>query len=81
MARAVSDKVTVKLNLKYVTQTVAARCYEDKRGNRQWIPKSVCPEVFKHGDKAGDVHEVMIEEWWIKQNPFEKQAAAQKELF
>ena len=68
--------MTTTLTLKLIKETPLARWYEDARGKRQWVPRSVCP----HTTKMGDIHQVKIEDWWLAANPFEKKAAKQDEL-
>jgi hypothetical protein len=65
----------VTLKLTFLGSTTLARRYRHCNGIIQWVPRSVCPKNFKHGDKAGDLHEVTIEDWWLKANPFEKPAS------
>jgi hypothetical protein len=60
------------LKLTFLGSTALARHYRHRNGISQWVPRSVCPKTFKHGDKPGDLHEVTIEDWWLKENPFEK---------
>lgn len=69
--------MTTTLKLKFIRETDLARWYENSRGVRQWVPRSVCTKTFK----AGDQHEVAIEDWWLEQNPWEKKDAAQDDLF
>jgi hypothetical protein len=59
--------VKTTLKLKCLRETELARWYEHPNGKRQWVPRSVCPRVVKLGDR----HEVTIEDWWLKQNPFD----------
>lgn len=63
---------TTVLNLRYVSRTDLALQYENHAGVRKWIPNSVCPQIYKHGNKPGDIHEVTIETWWLEQNPWDK---------
>ena len=62
------------LNLKFIKQSASgqARLYENAGGARQWIPRSVCPNMFKHPPVAGQltVHEVTVEDWWCERNPW-----------
>jgi hypothetical protein len=72
---------TTTLKLKLIQETSQARLYEKEMpsrlpGIRQWVPRSVCPRTLK----AGDNHEVDIEDWWLEQNPFTKKDGKQKEL-
>ena len=60
--------MTTVLTLKLIKETALARWYEDARGKRQWVPRSVCP----HTTKMGDIHQVKIEDWWLAENPFDK---------
>ena len=57
------------LKLKFLKETPLARFYEHPTSRvRQWVPGSVCPRTLK----LGDVHEVTLEDWWLKANPFLK---------
>ena len=74
-------KDTTTITLTFVRETPLARLYEKaaKTGTskcRQWVPRSVCPRVIQFGD----AHEVMIESWWLKANPFETKDGKQAEL-
>lgn len=64
------------LKLKLIKETDQARWYENERGIRQWVPRSVCRRTLKLGDR----HEVTIAEWWLKENPWTKKDGAQKDL-
>lgn len=68
---------TTKLELTLIRETEKARYYENARGKRQWVPRSVCPRTLK----IGKTHEVAIEDWWLAENPFEVKAQKQKDLF
>ena len=50
---------TTKLELTLIRETDKARYYENARGKRQWVPRSVCPRTLK----IGKTHEVQIEDW------------------
>lgn len=63
---------TTVLNLTYLGRTVLALHYRNSKGVEKWIPNSVCPQIFKHGNKIGDIHEVTIEDWWLEQNPWDR---------
>jgi hypothetical protein len=65
------------LNLKFIRETELAREYENSKGRRQWIPKSVCKKTLKW---TNGIHEVEIEDWWLQKNPFEKPDAPQQNL-
>ena len=67
-------KPTTQLTLTFLGSTALARHYRYENGPAQWVPRSVCPKVFKHGNGVGDRHEVSIEDWWLKENPFTKPA-------
>jgi hypothetical protein len=58
------------LKLIFHAETNLARLYELKDAKTQWVPRSVCPAITKHGNQRGDIHEVTIEDWWLKDNPF-----------
>ena len=60
------------LKLTFLGSTAPARHYRHGNGFCRWVPRSVCPKNFKHGDKVGDLHEVIIEDWWLEENPFVK---------
>ena len=67
------------LKLTFLRETTMSRHYQLKPGCAQWIPRSVCTKTLKHGDKAGDLHEVTIEDWWLEKNPFEKPEGGQQQ--
>ena len=69
--------MTTTLKLKFIKETELARWYENSRGVRQWVPRSVCPKTLK----MGDVHEVAITDWWLEQNPWDKKDAHTGDLF
>lgn len=68
--------MTTVLKLKCLRETPQARLYQDHRGTQQWVPRSVCPRTTKLGDQ----HEVTIEDWWLKENPFRKPDGKQAAL-
>ena len=69
--------MTTTLKLKFIRETELARWYENSRGIRQWVPRSVCTKTLK----MGDVHEVALEDWWLTANPWEKKDADTGDLF
>ena len=65
------------LKLKFLRATELARYYEDQRGTRQWVPKKVSRLLVE-----ADLHQVAIEDWWLKENPFIKpESSGQTILF
>ena len=60
------------LNLTFLAQTDQARLYQNSTGIQKWIPSSICPKIFKHGNDCGNIHEVTIEDWWLAENPWIK---------
>lgn len=63
--------MTFKLN--FVHETEAARLYRTAAGVEHWVPRSVTERTLKWPAKNGQpaVHEVTIEDWWLRQNPIE----------
>lgn len=65
------------LKLKFLGGTALARHYEKPNGIRQWVPRSVCKVKVE-----ADLHEVEIQDWWLKDNPFDRKVPkGQGDLF
>jgi len=69
--------MTTTLTLTFLRETPLSRHYQLRPGCAQWVPRSVCRRTVK----AGYVHEVTIEDWWLEKNPFEKKDAGTGDLF
>ena len=73
--------MTTLLKLKFLRATALACYYEHPQTRRQqWVPRTVCG-VESVKPKAGEIVEVRIDDWWLKQNPFVTKADQQEELF
>lgn len=70
---------TTIVKLFFIAETPLARLYADDQNRQQWIPRSQCPHVLKHPGYP-EVHEVTVKEWWLQQNPFERQTPQQQDL-
>jgi hypothetical protein len=59
----------MKISLKFIRETAAARFYQDKGKAGFWIPKSVITHTTKYTPKDGQpaVHDLTIEDWWWEQ--------------
>jgi len=69
------------LRLTFLQETNQARLYQLGRGKQQWVPRSVITRCLGTTPRIrGDMHDVVIEEWWLKENPFVVKAAGQEEL-
>jgi hypothetical protein len=63
--------MTTKMTLTFVKETPLARLYRNRTGTEKWVPRSVTTSCIKpHPTQPGDLHEVRIEDWWLKENPW-----------
>jgi len=69
-----------KLKLTFIGSTGLARHFRHGNGVCQWVPRSVQGPIAVGNLKVGDVVEVAIQDWWLKENPFVKKATKQAEL-
>lgn len=72
---------TTNLRAKYLFCTHLSRRYE-YQGAAQFIPNSVHTVLERFGDKPGDLHDIAVQDWWLKENPFVKpESKGQTDLF
>jgi hypothetical protein len=60
------------LKLTFLGSTALARHYRHRNGISQWVPRSLQVATKPANMQVGDTVEVTIEDWWLKENPFEK---------
>ena len=69
------------LKLVFVAETTLARLYRDAKGVEKWVPRSVIKRCLRPDITGpGDTHEVGIEDWWLRENPWVAKAQKQDEL-
>ena len=78
LVRRFMDTTTTTLTLNFIRETALARFYEHPVSRvQQWVPRSVCPRTLKFNATE---HQVVIQDWWLRENPFVKRAAPQEDL-
>ena len=72
--------MTTTLKLTFIGSTALARHFRHTNGVCQWVPRSVQGPIAVGNLKVGDVVEVAIQDWWLKDNPFVKKDGQQNQL-